>query len=313
MSTDRERRILGVSRPLLVAPGSTVRLPDARDPAQTDGVTRKRAGSKLLKAAVKRISDEQGKLAAQGEESVLFVIQALDAGGKDGTIRHVFSGVNPAGVSVHSFKQPTDEELEHDYLWRYRRRLPGPGEIAVFNRSHYEEVLVVRVHPDLLTARGIGADPGIWRERYDEINAWERELTDRGVRIVKLFLNISNEEQRIRFLRRCDLPEKHWKFSAADIREREHWDEYQEAFSQMLSHTSTEWAPWYVIPADHKWFARLASASALLDALRQIDPHIPQVGAVALAQLRQARTELEAQAPVDEPADPVAEDPDRYR
>jgi polyphosphate kinase 2 (PPK2 family) len=174
-------------------------------------------------------------------------------------------------------------------------------------------VLVVRVHPDLLTARGIGADPGIWRERYDEINAWERELTDRGVRIVKLFLNISNEEQRIRFLRRCDLPEKHWKFSAADIREREHWDEYQEAFSQMLSHTSTEWAPWYVIPADHKWFARLASASALLDALRQIDPHIPQVGAVALAQLRQARTELEAQAPVDEPADPVAEDPDRYR
>jgi polyphosphate kinase 2 (PPK2 family) len=174
-------------------------------------------------------------------------------------------------------------------------------------------VLVVRVHPELLEARGVSRREEIWRERYDEINHWEHELTDRGVWIVKLFLNISYEEQRIRFLRRCDLPEKNWKFSAADIREREHWDEYQDAFSEMLSHTSTEWAPWYAIPADHKWFARLASASAVLDALHQIDPHIPQVGAVQRAQLAQARAELEAQAPADEPDDPVAEDPDRYR
>lgn len=313
MSDQRAQRILGVSAPLLVTPGEAVRLPDDFDPAQTVGVADKPTGKRLLKAAVKIISDEQQKLAAEDEQSVLLILQALDAGGKDGTIRHVLSGVNPAGVKVHSFKQPTDEELEHDYLWRYRQRLPGPGEIAVFNRSHYEEVLVVRVHPDLLEARGLSAHEGIWHERYDEINAWERELSERGVRIVKLFLNISKEEQRIRFLRRCDLPEKNWKFSAADIREREHWEQYEDAFSQMLSHTSTEWAPWYVVPADHKWFARLASASALLDALHEIDPHIPQIGAVRRAQLAQARAELEAQAPADAPEDPVAEDPDDYR
>jgi PPK2 family polyphosphate:nucleotide phosphotransferase len=313
MSDAPARRIVAVSAPLLITPGTTVRLPDDADPAQTDGMADRKTGKKLLRAAVKHISDQQRKLAAEGEESVLVVIQALDAGGKDGTIRHVFSGVNPAGVRVYSFKQPTDEELAHDYLWRYRQRLPAPGEIAVFNRSHYEEVLVVRVHPELLEARGVSRREEIWRERYDEINHWEHELTDRGVRIVKLFLNISYEEQRIRFLRRCDLPEKNWKFSAADIREREHWDEYQDAFSEMLSHTSTEWAPWYAIPADHKWFARLASASAVLDALHQIDPHIPQVGAVQRAQLAQARAELEAQAPADEPDDPVAEDPDRSR
>jgi polyphosphate kinase 2 (PPK2 family) len=280
MSARRAQRILGVSAPLLVAPGSSVRLSDGFDPAWTDGVAGRQAGKKLLKAAVKTIVDEQQKLAAEAEGSVLLVIQALDAGGKDGTIRHVLSGVNPAGVKVHSFKQPTDEELDHDYLWRYRQRLPGPGDIAVFNRSHYEEVLVVRVHPELLEARGVTPREEIWRERYDEINDWEHELSDRGVRIVKLFLNISN------------------------------------AFSQMLSHTSTEWAPWYVIPADHKWFARLASASALIAALHQIDPHIPQVGAVQRAQLAQARAELEAQAPADEPdepADPVAEDPDSFR
>jgi PPK2 family polyphosphate:nucleotide phosphotransferase len=313
MRAGRAQRILDVSAPLLVAPGSSIRLPGDRDPAQTDGIAGKRAGKQLLKAAVKLISDEQQKLAAEDGQSVLVVLQALDAGGKDGTIRHVFSGVNPAGVKVHSFKQPTAEELAHDYLWRYRQRLPGPGEIAVFNRSHYEEVLVVRVHPELLEARGESPHAEIWTERYDEINEWERELTDGGVRIVKLLLNISNEEQRVRFLRRCDLPEKNWKFSAADIREREHWDEYQEAFSEMLSHTSTEWAPWYVIPADHKWFARLASASAVLDALHQIDPHIPQAGPVQRAQLAQARAELEAQAPADEADDPVAEDPDHYR
>ena len=313
MSAGPAALIRAVSAPLLVAPGSWMHLPGDRDPAQTVGVHHKKSGRKLLKTAVKILSDKQQKLAAEDGQSVLVVVQALDAGGKDGTIRHVFSGVNPAGVKVHSFKQPTDEELAHDYLWRYRQRLPGAGEIAVFNRSHYEEVLVVRVHPELLQAREVTPRMEIWGERYDEINAWERELTDSGVRIVKLLLHISNEEQRIRFLRRCDLPEKNWKFSAADIRERERWDEYQDAFSEMLSHTSTEWAPWYVIPADHKWFARLASASAVLEALHQIDPHIPQAGAVQRTQLAQARAELEAQAPADEPDDPVAEDPDRYR
>ena len=314
MSDTRQDRILKVAEPLRLGPGTTVSLPDDFDPAGTGDVAGKKRGRKLLKGAVKIISDYQRRLAAAESESVLLVIQALDAGGKDGTIRHVLSGVNPAGVVVNGFKQPSAEELAHDFLWRYRQHLPGPGQIVVFNRSHYEEVLVVRVHPDLLEAEhSPAADGDVWEQRFEEINAWERELVDRGVRIVKLLLNISKEEQRIRFLRRCDLPEKNWKFSASDIREREHWDAYQFAFSEMLSHTSTAWAPWYVIPADHKWFARLAAASALVDTLVQIDPQIPEVSAEDREALAEARAELVAQAPHDEPADPVAADPDEYR
>ena len=316
MSKGRQQQIIKVGESLRLSPGATVSLADDFDPTDTAGVADKKQGKKLLKTAVKVLSDYQQRLAAEERDGVLVVIQALDAGGKDGTIRHMLSGVNPAGVAVHSFKQPTDEELDHDYLWRYVKRLPAPGEIAVFNRSHYEEVLVVRVHPDLLAAEGdhTGTDAeSVWQQRFREINEWERGLVDDGVRIVKLLLNISNEEQRVRFLRRCDLPEKHWKFSASDIREREHWDEYQHAFSEMLSHTSTEWAPWHVIPADHKWFARLAAASVLMDTLMDIDPQIPKVDAEAREALDEARAELEDQAPHDEPADPVAEDPDEYR
>jgi PPK2 family polyphosphate:nucleotide phosphotransferase len=314
VSHSHRKQILRIPPSLRVAPGSHVDLTRDFDPAGSGETAGKKQGKKLLKAAVRAISDLQYNLAAQEHDSVLFVIQALDAGGKDGTIRHVFSGVNPAGVAVHSFKQPTDEELAHGYLWRYEQKLPGPGQIAVFNRSHYEEVLVVRVHPELLRAEHEGdRGPGVWERRYAQINEWEHALVGRGTRIVKLMLHISNEEQRVRFLRRCDLPEKHWKFSAADIREREHWDEYQEAFSQMLSRTSTEWAPWHVIPADHKWFARLASASALLDALVTLDPQIPDVGARRRDELAEARADLEAQAPRGEPADPVAQDPDEYR
>ncbi len=315
MSTARRGQIISVGKSLRLTPGATVSLTEDFDPRDTAGVAGKKQGKKLLKTAVKAISDYQQRLAAEERDGVLVVIQALDAGGKDGTIRHMLSGVNPAGVAVHSFKQPTDEELDHEYLWRYAKHLPAPGEIAVFNRSHYEEVLVVRVHPDLLEAEGdrTGRGESVWKDRFREINEWERGLVDDGVRIVKLLLNISNEEQRVRFLRRCDLPEKHWKFSASDIQEREHWDEYQHAFSEMLSHTSTEWAPWHVIPADHKWFARLAAASVLMNALVEIDPQIPEVDAEAREALAAARTELEAQAPEDEPADPVAEDPDQYR
>ena len=314
MSDTRQARILRAAAPLRVKPGGRVHLPDDFDPADTGEVADKKQGKKLLKAAVKTISDYQRKLAAEEQHGVLLVIQALDAGGKDGTIRHVLSGVNPAGVTVHSFKQPTAEELAHGFLWRYENHVPGPGQIAVFNRSHYEEVLVVRVHPEMLRAeRSSSAGGHVWEQRFAEINEWERDLADRGVRVVKLLLNISNEEQRVRFLRRCDLPEKHWKFSASDISEREHWDEYQYAFSEMLSHTNTEWAPWYVIPADHKWFARLAAASALMNTLMQIDPQIPEVDAEAREALADARAELEGQAPSDEPADPVAEDPDEYR
>ncbi len=295
----RRTRILEVGERLQVEPGSTVQLPGDFDPGATVAVRRKRNGRKLLDTAVSLISDYQERLAAEEHHSLLVVLQAIDAGGKDGTIRHVFSGVNPAGVRVHSFKEPTPEELAHDYLWRYRENLPARGEIAVFNRSHYEEVLVVRVHPELLEARGISpaGDLGaLWRERFQEINAWEHQLSEGGVRIVKLLLNISKEEQRVRFLRRLDLPEKNWKFSAADIRERARWDDYQRAFSEMVSHTSTAWAPWYVIPADHKWFGRLATASVVLGALRRTDPRIPEVDAAARADLAAARAELEAEA-----------------
>jgi PPK2 family polyphosphate:nucleotide phosphotransferase len=315
MSDTRQERILKVGERLSLQPGATVSLADDFDPADTVEVSKKQA-KKLLKNAVKVISDYQRRLAAEERHGVLVVIQALDAGGKDGTIRHVLSGVNPAGVRVQSFKQPSAEELAHGFLWRYAQHLPAPGQIAVFNRSHYEEVLVVRVHPEHLEAQQTPATANggdVWQQRFREINEWERDLDDHGVRIVKLLLNISNEEQRIRFLRRCDLPEKHWKFSASDIREREHWDDYQYAFSEMLSHTSTEWAPWHVIPADHKWFARLAAASVLMDALMRIDPKIPEVDVEAREALAAARTKLEAQAPQNEPADPVAEDPDEYR
>jgi PPK2 family polyphosphate:nucleotide phosphotransferase len=312
MGNKRERRrerILEVGTSLQVAPGATVTLPGDFDPGQTDEVDGKRQGRKLLKAAVSLISDYQERLAAEEQHSLLVVLQAIDAGGKDSTIRNVFSGVNPAGVRVHSFKEPTEEELSHDYLWRYRQKLPAPGEITVFNRSHYEEVLVVRVHPELLEARGLSAEgdlDAVWRERYREINAWEHQLSERGVRIVKLLLNISKEEQRLRFLRRLDLPEKNWKFSASDVRERAHWDDYQRAFSEMVSHTSTVWAPWYVIPADHKWFGRLATASIALDELTRIDPRVPQLDPGERAELAAARAELLAEAPPGEPADPIA-------
>ena len=189
------------------------------------------------------------------------------------------TGVNPQGLSVHSFKVPSNEELDHDYLWRYSLRVPARGEIGIFNRSHYEEVLVVRVHPELLDRQKLpqaSRGSGLWTRRYREINEWERTLSDNGIKIVKLFLNLSKEEQRSRFLRRIDLPDHNWKFSSADVREREYWDDYQKAFSAMLSHTSTDWAPWHVIPADRKWYARIAAAAVIANALIEIDLATPR-------------------------------------
>jgi PPK2 family polyphosphate:nucleotide phosphotransferase len=227
------------------------------------------------------------------------VLQALDAAGKDGTIRHVMSGVNPQGVVVHGFKVPSAEELDHDFLWRYARRLPARGEIGIFNRSHYEEVLVVRVHPEFLERQHLpkaarGKD--VWKRRYREINDWERYLSDNGFRIVKLFLNVSKEEQRKRFLARIDEPAKNWKFSASDARERRFWDDYQDAISGMLSHTSTECAPWHVIPADRKWFMRVAVAATIVKTLMDIDPHYPTLDDTARNELLTAKAELEAEA-----------------
>ena len=228
---------------------------------------------------------------------MLVVLQALDAAGKDGTIRHVMSGVNPQGVSVHSFKVPSAEELNHDYLWRYQQRLPGRGEIGIFNRSHYEEVAVVRVHPENLDRQKMPPESkgkDVWERRYREINDWERYLVDNGIRVVKLFLNLSQEEQRIRLLRRCDLPSHNWKFSLNDVHERSYWDQYQKAFSQMLSATNTTWAPWHVIPADQKWFARIAAGSVIVEALMAIDPKFPTLDDQGRAQLAEAKAAARA-------------------
>ncbi len=310
MADKRSRRVAKFIQPFRVKPGSEVVLAEDFDPAFKGGM-KKKEGVALLAEGVRLLSEYQARLAAQHTWGVLVVLQALDTAGKDGTIRHVMSGVNPQGVAVHSFKVPSTEELDHDFLWRYAQRLPGRGEIGIFNRSHYEEVLVVRVHPENLDRQKLpeAARTGdIWQRRYREINDWERYLTDNGLRIVKLFLNISKEEQRTRLLRRIDLPDHNWKFSAADVNERERWDDYQRTFSEMLSHTSTECAPWYVIPADRKWYARLGAAAVLVHALMEIDPHFPPVSRQQREALLEAKQRLEEQAPKDAPGDPFEQE-----
>jgi PPK2 family polyphosphate:nucleotide phosphotransferase len=304
----RHKRIAEFIAPFRVTPGKRVVLARDFDPAFKAGIAKK-DGEELLRHGVELLAEFQEKLAAQDTYGVLMVLQAMDAAGKDGTIRHVMSGVNPQGVEVHSFKVPSAEELDHDYFWRYAQRLPGRGDIGIFNRSYYEEVLVVRVHPELLDAQRLpkaSRKGDIWKRRFREINDWERYVTDQGFRLVKIFLNVSNEEQRARFLARVDVPEKNWKFSAADARERVYWDDYQKAFSELLSATSTEWAPWHVIPADHKWFARIAAGAVLIDTLMRIDPRFPVVDEAKLKELAQTRLELEAQAPEGAAPDPAA-------
>jgi PPK2 family polyphosphate:nucleotide phosphotransferase len=295
--------------PFRVTPGSKVTLADDFDPRFKAGIRKKKEGVALLEQGVRLLSEYQERLAAQDSWGVLVVLQALDAAGKDGTIRHVMSGVNPQGVNVHSFKVPSAEELDHDYLWRYARRLPARGEIGIFNRSHYEEVLVVRVHRQNLERQRLPeptTDGDVFKRRYREINDWERYLTANGFRLVKLFLNLSKEEQRERFLRRIDLPDHNWKFSAGDVREREFWDDYQVAFSEMLTHTSTEWAPWYVIPADRKWFGRIATSAVLVRTLMEIDPQFPVVTEERRRSLLEVRKTLEAEAPRGADPDPFA-------
>ena len=309
MSDRRADRLAELIKPLRVKPGSKVDLARDFDPAYKADFVKKKDGADLLRAGIELLADYQQKLAAQETYGVLMCLQALDAGGKDGTIRHVMSGVDPQGVHVSSFKAPSAEELAHDYLWRHARRLPARGEIGIFNRSHYEEVLVTRVHPENLDREKLPEEAKgkrVWERRYREINDWERYLTGNGFKVVKLLLNLSKEEQRTRFLKRIDLPEKNWKFSAADARERQYWDDYQKAFSEMLSATSTEWAPWYVIPADRKWFGRICTAAVLAHTLIQIDPDYPEVSAEERAELLSVKAELEAEAPRGARADPFA-------
>jgi PPK2 family polyphosphate:nucleotide phosphotransferase len=300
MADERRKRVAEFIAPFRVKPGSRVVLSRDYDPSFKAGVKKKKEGVVLLAEGVRLLTEYQARLAAQDSWGVLVVLQALDAAGKDGTIRHVMSGVNPQGVSVHSFKVPSSEELDHDFLWRYARSLPARGDIGIFNRSHYEEVLVVRVHQELLDRQKLpksckGRD--IWKRRYRAINDWERYLTENGIRVVKLFLNLSWEEQRLRFLRRIDLVDHNWKFSTADVRERERWNDYQKAFSEMLTHTSTEWAPWHIIPADRKWFARIGAGAVLVHELMDIDPRFPKVSKEQRAALLEIREMLEAQAP----------------
>ncbi len=309
MADSRAHRLTKMIERLRVEPGRSVRLARDFDPADKAGWLRKKDGSEHLRVSVELLAEYQDRLAAQDVHGLLIVLQGIDAAGKDGTIRHVMSGVNPQGVSVTSFKVPSTEELNHDFLWRYARALPARGQIGLFNRSHYEEVLVVRVHPELLERQRLPATPDgedLWRRRYRQINDWERHLVENGITVVKLFLNLSKEEQRIRFLGRIDRADKNWKLSAADVAERAHWDDYQHAFSQMLSHTSTRWAPWYVIPADHKWFARIAVGAVIAQALVELDPRYPAVSDEDRGALAEARATLEEQAPPGAAADPFA-------
>ena len=259
---------------------------------------RKSRAKEILEESRQELAATQELLYAADTWSVLVLFQAMDAAGKDGAIKHVMSGVNPQGVEVTSFKHPSAEELDHTFLWRCMKRLPERGRIGIFNRSYYEEVLIVRVHPRLLSAQRI---PGIepcektWRDRFDDINAFERHLARNGTAIVKFFLNVSREEQRQRFLDRINEPDKHWKFSASDIAERGHWDAYMEAYEAAIGETSTEHAPWYVIPADKKWVSRAAVGAVLAGTIRRLGLEWPPVGEAKREQIEAARRTLDAE------------------
>jgi PPK2 family polyphosphate:nucleotide phosphotransferase len=285
-------------RPFIVQPGTNIRLKDyAAD--YTAGFADKKAAEKALLEDVTELAAAQNLLWASKEYALVILFQALDAAGKDGTIKHVMSGVNPQGVNVYSFKAPTDEERLHHFLWRPMRVLPARGMIAIFNRSYYEEVLVVRVHPEFLDSQWLpnelrGRDlKHTWNARYAEINAFEQALSNQNICFLKFFLNVSKKEQRKRFLERLDDPEKQWKFSLGDLRERAHWDEYQQAYEDMLSATSAEWAPWHIIPADKKWFARACVADIITNRIRKLDLKFPTVSDEERAALAEGRRELE--------------------
>ena len=289
----RARRILAHCR---VEDGRGFRLQD-HDPGDTAGLALDEETRALLAEGTKRLSGLQDMLYDQGRRAVLCLFQGMDASGKDGAIRHVFSGINPQGVRVTSFKAPGPVELDHDFLWRHVAHLPARGTIGIHNRSWYEEVLVVRVHPEILeTRQRLPPDlvtKRIWEERLEDIAAFERYLSRQGTVVLKFFLHLSSEEQRRRFLKRIEAPEKRWKFQAEDVAERRFWDDYQAAYEQAIRATAAPHAPWHVVPADHKWFARLAVSATLVLALEELGLHYPRLGVAELAGLDQARRELE--------------------
>jgi PPK2 family polyphosphate:nucleotide phosphotransferase len=284
-----------LTKPYRVEDGAKFRLKDF-DPGDTAGMKSRQRAEALLQKGIAEMAELQDKLYAQDRWAVLLIFQAMDAAGKDGAIKHVMSGVNPQGCQVYSFKAPSIEELDHDYLWRTMRCLPERGRIGIFNRSYYEEVLVVRVHKDVLLRERIPRSliaKDIWKERFEDMHAFERYLWRNGVVIRKFFLNVSKKEQKKRFLERLDNPEKNWKFSAADVKERECWDDYMKAYEEMIQHTASKHAPWYVVPADNKWLTRTVVAAAVVDTLESLDLKYPSVTPDQKMQLAAARKTLE--------------------
>ncbi|OLC79348.1 MAG: hypothetical protein AUH72_14520 [Acidobacteria bacterium 13_1_40CM_4_65_8] len=280
-----------------VRPGQTVNLRQY-DPADTQPFKNKKKAIDKLDKGLERLAKLQEQLYAQDRWAVLLIFQAMDGGGKDSMIKHVMSGLNPQGTQVFSFKRPSDEELDHDYLWRTTKALPERGRIGIFNRSYYEEVLVVRVHPEILSRQKLPASlvtQRLWTDRYEDINAFERYLARNGTLIRKFFLHVSKEEQRRRLLERLDEPSKNWKFEPADLDERDRWDDYMRAYEQTLSKTSTKHAPWFIVPADHKWFTRLTIAELVVEALEGLDLKFPELSQAHLDALAEARKRLGAE------------------
>ena len=281
---------------LIVPPGKRIRLRNY-DPAFTGGFKTKEDAVKRLTRDVDEIAKYQDVLYAQDIYAILMIFQAMDAAGKDGAVKHVMSGINPQGCQVYSFKAPSAEELDHDYLWRCMKALPERGRIGIFNRSYYEEVLIVRVHPEMLVRQKLPPMPKgkkFWKARYDEINDFERYLVRNGILVLKFFLNVSKEEQKRRFLKRIEDADKNWKFSATDSKERGFWDDYMKAYEEAFNHTSTPWAPWYILPADHKWFTRAVVSSILLKKLKSLRMSYPKVTQQHKAELAKIRRQLSA-------------------
>jgi PPK2 family polyphosphate:nucleotide phosphotransferase len=297
MEKMKAKRVHEFIEQYLVESGEDFRLKE-HDPGDTHDLKSgdKPEAKKFTEEGIALLSEMQDKLYAQSNWGLLLIFQAMDAAGKDSTIKHVMSGVNPQGVEVHAFKEPSSEELAHDFLWRTNRCLPARGKIGIFNRSYYEEVLVVRVHPQLLEKERIPKElrgERFWKNRYEDINAFEKYLTRNGIAIRKLFLNVSKKEQKRRFLERLDNLEKNWKFSPADVQERKCWDDYQSAYEKMIRNTASERAPWVVVPADNKWFSRLLVVATVVDALSEMNLEYPKLSDEKMAALKAARKELE--------------------
>lgn len=293
---DLIKRARKFAAPFRITKGKKFHLKDI-DPGDTLHLQSedKPRAKEVLAMGVELLAELQDKLYAQDRWAVLIILQAMDAAGKDGTIKHIMSGVNPQGCQVHSFKSPSPEELDHDYLWRCMKALPNKGNIGIFNRSYYEETLVVRVHKEYLANEKLPPElvtRSIWKERFQDIRNFERYLTRNGVIIRKFYLHVSKEEQEKRFMERIENPEKNWKFSASDAKERVYWDDYMKAFEDMIRNTATEEAPWYVVPADNKWFTRLAVAAAIIDALASLNLHYPKVDEKKLEELAAAKKTL---------------------